>query len=205
LLDRNVGIDYVTYNNRNPWDYPYFANSETRTFPRKYENTFNCFARFIPRTGQARRPRLPARKVGIVGFLTNCPGTAARSIGRRCCSRLQVRADALMAAREKRKGRKEERQTEKRERERERERERPVDVISCLRYVVAGLRYIGSNDRPLRAAARYLHALRELSFLYLSSAKFSFRDARRANRHWTGRRTFAREEKRRQLWLSSHT
>jgi len=127
LLDRNVGIDYVTYNNRNPWDYPYFANSETRTFPRKYENTFNCFARFIPRTGQARRPRLPARKVGIVGFLTNCPGTAARSIGRRCCSRLQVRADALMAAREKRKGRKEERQTE-RERERERERE-----ICCCR------------------------------------------------------------------------
>jgi len=89
-----------------------------------HENTFNRFARFIPR---ARGPRLSASKVGIVGFLTNCPATAARGTGRRCCSsRLKVRADALMAAKEKRKGRREERQAE-----REKERDRSMSFLVC--------------------------------------------------------------------------
>lgn len=50
-------------------------------------------------------------------------------------TKLQVRADALMAARES----------------------RGFDVISCLRCVVAGVRYIGPNDRPRRAAVRDPH------------------------------------------------
>lgn len=60
-------------------------------------------------------------------------------------------------------------------RRRERRKERNPDVISCLRCVVAGVRYIGPNDRPLRAAMRYPHAPhRERPFFfYFPSAKFS--------------------------------
>lgn len=43
----------------------------------------------------------PSRKVGIVGFLTNCRGITGHRVGRGRRSKLQVRADALMAAKRK--------------------------------------------------------------------------------------------------------
>jgi len=57
---------------------------------------FNCFIEYL-----ARISYWPNRKVGIVGFLTNCRGITGHRVGRGRCSKLQVRADALMAARRK--------------------------------------------------------------------------------------------------------
>lgn len=72
---------------------------------------------------------LLGRKGGIVGSFTNCRGITGRRIGRRRCSKLQVRADALMAARERdrrerRSRRRRKRRRRRREREEEEERER---------------------------------------------------------------------------------
>lgn len=61
-------------------------------------------------------------------------------------------------------------------RRRERRKERNLDVISCLRCVVAGVRYIGPNDRPLRAAMRYPHAPHEsVRFFTSHPQNFPFR------------------------------
>lgn len=97
-----------------------------------------------------------SRKVGIVGFLTNCRGITGHRVGRGRRSKLQVRADALMAARRK-------------------ERETSMSFLVCD-VLLSAVRYIGPNDRPLRTAMRYPHAPleRSLFFLFPSCEIFLF-------------------------------
>lgn len=134
------------------------TNGETGTCYELFDIYSNVFSLLVSllgerscRTNEDREPKGPTRfLVGIVRFLTNCRGSSSRVVG---LARVEEAFDEVAGTRRRVNGRE----------------SRGFDVISCLRCVVAGVRYIGPNDRPRRAAVRDPHTQLPL-FLFRSAS-----------------------------------